>query len=124
MPIPSLPAEIRELMTVEVSWEKSTGKDGYGQHTYATAATLRCWWEPHASTGVEATRDEHGTMIEPKYDMYFTGDDPRVRSIAVSDRFTIPAIDAATKPLQAIRVATVNGPPFDNSYPWMVVVSL
>jgi len=124
MPIPSLPVEIRELMTVEVTWEKSLGKDGYGQHIYDNPVTLKCWWEAHSTGGVEARRDERGTMIEPQYDLYFTGDDPRVRGMAVADRFTVPAIDASNRPLQAIRVATFAGPPFDNSNPWMVVVSL
>ena len=125
MPIPSLPAEIRELMTVPVVWEKSGGVNGMGEPSFSNPVTLNAWVEPHTSSGgVDAVRRADGVVVEPQYVLYFSGDDPRVRNMAVSDRFTVPGVDAQGRPLEALSVGTLAGPNFDNTNPWLVSVTL
>lgn len=126
MPIPSLPAEIKELMTLAVVWEKFEGFDGHAEPAYANPVELACWLEPHGTdtVGVRVYRRQDGTTVEPQYTMYFTGDNPQVRGMSVYDRFTIPSIDAEDKPLEALNVSTFGGPPFDNRNPWLVAVTL
>lgn len=125
-PPTSLPPLLKELMTVEVTWEASTGQDGYGQSGYAAPVTLIGWVEPYGlAGGVEATRRQDGSIVDIQYELYFTGDDIRARTFTILDRFTLPeTVDAQQRPLQPVRVSTLAGPPFDNTNPWLVTVSL
>lgn len=124
----SLPPEIKELMTVSVTWEASGTIDGYGQWTYASPVTLVGWLEPHSdaiSAGATAYRRADGTVVEPKYDLYLDGDNSNARAVKLWDRFTLPSvIGASADPLQAVHVETFAGPPFDNVNPWLVLVVL
>lgn len=125
-PPTSLPPQLAELMTVEVTWEASTGQDGYAKVSYAAPVTLTGWVEPYGiAGGVEAIRRQDGTMVEPQYELYFDGDDARARGFTILDRFTLPeTVDAQLRPLQAVRISTLAGPPFDNTDPWLVTVTL
>lgn len=132
MPPASLPIEIRELMTTTVSWESFQGFDGHVEPTYAPAIPLTCWQEAHGSStgGLEVFRRADGTVVEPAYDLYFSGDDQYARQIQLYDRFLVKAvgmIGADTvnpQELQAIRVDTLLGPPFDDRNPWLIIVTL
>lgn len=125
----SLPAEIRELLTTTVQWESFQGFDGHAEPSYAPAIALVCWQEAHgtssASGGLQVFRRADGTVVEPSWDLYFSGDDPRARQIQVYDRFFPGGIgtDPAQK-LQAVRVNTLLGPPFDDRNPWLIQVTL
>lgn len=124
----SLPPDIAQLMTTVVTWESSgDGPDGHGQWTYGPAIDLTCWTEPHVggeNAGATAIRKPDGTVVEPQIDLYFNGDDPYARQIQLWDRFTSPIIAGGNKPLQALKVETMYGPPFDNQNPWLIVVLL
>ena len=125
-PPTALPAQIAELMTVYVKWEASLGQDGHGQSGYSAPVTLVGWVEPYGiSGGVEVMRRADGTQVNPSYDLYFDGDDARVRGFTILDRFTMPsAVETPTRPLQPLKIATLAGPPFDNENPWLVSVTL
>jgi hypothetical protein len=126
-PPTSLPAQIAELRTVDVTWEAATAQDGYAQPGYAAPVTLKAWVEPFGFSvgGVEATRRPDETTVEPQYELYFRGDDVAPRSMTTLDRFTLPeTVDAQQRPLQPIRVATLAGPPFDDQTPWIIAVTL
>ena len=125
-PPTAMPPQIAELRTVDVIWEAATGQDGYGQVGYAAPVTLQAWVEPYGLTGgVESTRRQDGTVVEPQYELYFRGDDVSSRAISSTDRFTLPeTVDAQQRPLQPVRVSTLAGPPFDNPTPWLVTVTL
>lgn len=124
----SCPAEIAEVMSQEVMWESFLGFDGHAEPTYAPAIPLKCWIEAHGAMadtgGLSAHRTVDKTVVEPTWDIYFSGDDEDAREIKVYDRFTPPGVgtDDAQK-LQANRVNTLYGPPFDNRYPTLIMVS-
>lgn len=126
--IPSCPPEIKAMMTVPVVWESWDGFDGHAEPSYAPAITLYCFQEAHGgpgrSGGLMAERDASITTVEPRWDLFFDPDQPNVRSIKLYDRFTPGGVGAEAQSLQAVRVNTFYGPPFDNRYPWLVVVSL
>lgn len=116
-------------MTTTVAWEAvlADGPDGYGQWAYAAPVDLTCWTEPHGigvNSGQTAVRKPDGTVVDPDWDYYFDGDDPLARQIKLWDRFTPGGIGNEGKKLQALVVETMYGPPFDNTNPWLVVVSL
>ncbi len=123
----STPPEVAELMTATVSWEHATGRDGAGQPTYASPVTLSCWQEEasQGSGGMVITRRADGTLVEPQWHLYFSGDDANARLIGLYDRFTTTAVgqDASQK-LQPLRVNTRRGPDFDNAHPWLIEVVL
>lgn len=125
-PPTALPAQIAELMTVEVTWEASLGQDGYAQSGYAAPVTLEGWVEPYGiSGGVVVTRRGDGTVAEPSYELYFDGDDVRAQGFTILDRFTLPsAVETPLRPLQPIKIATMAAPPFDNEAPWLIQVTL
>lgn len=125
-PPTSLPPLLRELMTVDVIWEHATGQDGYAQISYDAPVTLSGWVEPYGlAGGVEARRTGQGTAVEPQYELYFSGDDVTSREMSLDDRFTLPdTVDAAARPLQPVRISTLDGPPFDNTHPWLVTLTL
>lgn len=125
-PPTSLPPQLAELMTVDVTWEAAGSQDGYGQPSYAAPVTLVGWVEPYGlAGGVEATRRQDGTIVEPQYELYFTGDDARARAFTILDRFTLPVtVDAQQRPLQPVRIGTLAAPPFDRVNPWLVTVTL
>lgn len=123
----SLPPDIKALMSTQITWEASTGPDGYGQWTYATPVSLTCWTEPHLigrESGAIAHRKPDGTVVEPILDIYLDGDNPLVRRIKLWDRFTPTGIGNEGVALQALHVETMYGPPFDNRNPWLVIVML
>lgn len=124
----SLPRDITALMTTLVTWEPiGAGPDGYGQWTYGPAQELTCWTEPHGqgiNSGQTAVRSLDGTVVDPDWDYYFSGDDPLARKIKLWDRFTPGGIGTEAKSLQALIVETMYGPPFDNRNPWLIIVSL
>ncbi len=125
MPIPSLPAEIKELMTVPVTWEKALGQDGYGQQSYAPALTLKCWAEEYgfSSGGMIGARKGAATDVDPKYSLYFPGDDSNARAFSMYDRFTVSVVFGDDKPLQPSVINTIHGPNFDNKNPWLIQVA-
>lgn len=128
----SLPLEIRELMTTTVQWESFQGFDGHAEPSYAAAIPVSCWQEAHGygSGGLEVFRKADGTVVEPIYDLYFSGDDQYAKQFQLYDRFLISAVGIPsadqTDPqhLQAVRVDTLLGPPFDNRNPWLIIVTL
>jgi hypothetical protein len=124
----SLPPEIKELMTVTVTWEKFQGFDEYAQpKAYGPAVELRCWIEPHLSTtasGETVTRTRDGTVVDPDFDLYFDGDDTQAQQIRLWDRFTVGGVGSEGRQLQALAVSPMYGPPFDNRNPWLIVVAL
>jgi hypothetical protein len=126
-PATALPAEIAELMTVGVTWEHAIGTDGYGQPHFAAPVTLKAWVEEHGMIqgGLDVIRKPDGTMVNPQYDLFFDGDDSRVQSFTLQDRFTLPSIVAgATLTTEPLYLSTKFGPPFDNQAPWLVQVTL
>lgn len=124
----SLPADIKQLMTTKIVWESAkTGPDGYGQWTYGPALELKCWIEPHLigkESGAIAHRRPDGTVVEPILDVYLDGDDHLARQVQLWDRFTPPGVATVGKPLQAVHVETMYGPPYDNRQPWLIIVML
>lgn len=128
MPI-SLPPEIRSLMTQEVVWEAFQGFDGHAEPSYAPARSLTCWQEAHGVSGgaggMEVFRRADGTTVEPRWDLYFNGDDRDARTIQLYDRFTPGGVttDDAQR-LQCVMVNTLYGPNFDNQNPWLILVTL
>lgn len=125
-PTSSLPVEIKELMTVTVTWESFLGFDGHAEPSYAAPVTLSCWQEAHSlmQTGLEAVRQADLTVSDPDWDLFFSGDDPNAQQIKLYDRFTPGGFASSTAmTLQATSVNTIYGPPFDNSNPWLIVVA-
>ena len=113
------------MMTVPVVWESWQDFDGHAEPVYGPEITLYCFQEGHTGTGLNAIRNANGTVVEPTWDLYFNPDDPQVRSIKLYDRFTPGGVGTdAAQQLQAVRVNTFYGPPFDNRFPWLVVVTL
>lgn len=130
-PYTSLPAEIRELMTnVTVLWEQSLATDLHAQWTYASPVELNCWMEGEgygSDTGTTNSRANFNQTIlqqtrRPELDMYFDGDDTRVQSFKMTDRFTPPTTANAGVKLMPTAIETFYGPPFDNETPWIVKV--
>ena len=126
MPIPSCPPEIAALMTVTVLWETFRGFDGHAEPSYGPAIELSCWQEPHGLTsgGGAALRLADGTTVEPQVELFFSGDDPNALRIQLYDRFTPTGVAIVDQSLQAVRVTTLYGPPFDNQNPWLIQVTL
>lgn len=127
MPVANCPPEIRALMTVSVGWESFIDFDGHGDPSYRPLIQLKCWFEEYSVSqgGMVANRRPDVTVVEPEYHMYFAGDDSRVRTFTLYDRFTTYAVgDSVLQVLQPIRINTMYGPPFDNRNPWMVEVAL
>ena len=127
MPPASLPLEIRELMTARVGWEHWLGFDGHAEPTYAPLIPVSCWQEEYSVSqgGMVAMRRADGTVVEPQWHLYFSGDDPNALLFTLYDRFTTSAIgDGPEQVLQPVRVNTVFGPPFDNRHPWLIEVAL
>lgn len=123
----SLPPEIMALMTVPVTWEGFLGFDGHAEPSYAPAINLLCWQESHGLTGggLEAFRNADGTVVEPQYDLYFDGRTKCALQFQMYDRFTpVGAGTLGQQSLQAVRIATFYGPPFDNRNPWIIQVTL
>lgn len=123
----SLPREIWELMTIQVTWESFLGFDGHAEPSYAAPVQLTCWQEAHGLTGggLEAFRLADGTTVEPQWDLYFDGDQTNVQDIQLYDRFTPVGVGSdSTQRLQAVRVNTFYGPNWDNTNPWLIQVTL
>lgn len=125
-PPTALPAQIAELMTVDVIWEASLGQDGYAQSAYDDPVTLKGWVEPYGSYGgILISRTGDTTVALPSYELYFDGDDERAQSFTILDRFTLPsAVETPTRPLQPIKIGTLAPPPFDNEAPWLIQVTV
>lgn len=126
-PTLSLPRDIWELMTTTVVWEAFLGFDGHAEPSYASPIYVTCWQESHGLTGggLEVYRRADGTVVEPQWDLLFDGDDANVQNFQLYDRFLPGGIgtDPAQK-LQAVRLATFLGPNFDNTNPWIVLITL
>ncbi len=130
-PPTSLPAEIAELIwNTVVTWEQTTGVDGYGQQTYAAGKVIPCWVEGAGfnETGVGTTRFEGNATLEqtvrdPEVVLYFDGDNADARSFLLTDRFTIniPSTQGQVS-LQPTAINTFYGPNFSNQYPWLIAV--
>lgn len=128
-PTLSLPRDVFELMTVEVIWEAFQGFDGHVEPSYAAPVSLICWQEAHGVSGgaggMEVFRHADGTVVEPRWDLYFDGDNSDVRSFQLYDRFTPSGVTSDSEQrLQAVMVNTLYGPNFDNTNPWLVLVTL
>jgi hypothetical protein len=77
------------------------------------------------SGGVEILRRADGTVVEPVLDLYFSGDDPNAENFKLYDRFTPHNIGLdGTQNLQAVWINTLYGPPFDNTNPWLIRITL
>jgi hypothetical protein len=127
MPIPSTPPEILELMTKKVGWESFLGFDGHAEPSYAPLLMVVCWQEEYSvmSGGMTVFRRADGSVVEPQWHLYFAGDDPNARKMQLYDRFTTFAVgDSPEQVLQAVRINTMYGPPFDNKNPWAIEVAL
>lgn len=123
----SLPRDIWELLTVEVTWEAFQGFDGHAEPSYASPVTLQCWQESHGLVGggLEVFRSADGTVVEPQWDLYFDGDQTNVQDIQLYDRFTPGGVaTVGDQSLQAVRVSTWYGPNWDNTNPWLILVTL
>lgn len=53
---------ITNYLNQTASWAIRTGKDGYGQPTYAAAATIRCRWEDRR----QLVRNAAGAELQSK----------------------------------------------------------
>lgn len=123
----SLPRDIWELMTIDITWEAFQGFDGHAEPSYAAPVTLQCWQESHGLVGggLEVFRAADGTTVEPQWDLYFDGDQTNVQDIQLYDRFTpVGVATVGNQSLQAVRVSTWYGPNWDNTNPWLVLVTL
>lgn len=122
----SCPPEVAELMWNTVAWQAFIAFDGYAQPTYAASKNLSCWIEGHNFQGLEANRKANVTEVEPRYDLFFSGDSADARSISLYDLFTIGPIGATLldQQLQPIEISTGYGPNFDNTNPWIIRVTL
>ena len=123
MAIASTPPEILALMTTTVGWESFLGFDGHAEPRYAPLIDLRCWQEPHppGEGGLDVYRRADNTVVEPRWDFYFSGDDPNAKKIRLYDRFSPKFSDG--KSLQAVRVSVLSGPNFDNRNVWLIQVT-
>lgn len=124
----SLPLDVKALMTVPVLWEAFTGFDVFAQpNAYAAGITLYCWQELHglSDAGMKPHRHIDETIVEPIYNLFFDGDDARVLTFTLYDRFTPNGVFSSSQQrLQATFIETMFGPNFDNVNPWLVAVSL
>ncbi len=65
------------------------------------------------------------TVVEPKWNLLFSGDDPLARQFQLYDRFTSSGTaQGPEQSLQAVRIDTIYGPPFDDRFPWLIIVTL
>jgi hypothetical protein len=129
MPIPSCPPEIKQLMTNTVLWESWLGFDGHAEPSYGPQIPVSCFQEAFGTMssegGLGVLRRADGTVVQPLWDLFFDGDNPVVLSFQVYDRFTPGGVGSdSTQALQAIRINTLYGPPFDNKHPWVVQVTV
>lgn len=129
MPIPSCPPEIKQIMIDPVVWEPFLGFDGHAEPSYGPALTLYCFQEAFgtmsADGGIAAIRGPNGTVVVPYWDLFFDGDNEDAREFQLYDRFTPAGIGSSpAQQLQAIRINTMFGPPFDSKRPWLVVVTV
>lgn len=124
--IPSLPPEIKALMTVPIVWEQFDGFDGHAEPSYEPPYTLYCFQEAHGSGsgGLDVVRHADGTTVVPTWDFYFDGDNYDAEQFTVYDRFTPEGAGNDDESLQAIRINTFVGPNFDNKNPWLIVVTV
>lgn len=126
-PATTLPFDIKELQTVEVTWESFQGMDGHGSPMYASPVTLTGWLEESGMIqgGEEAIRMADMTSTSLHYMLFLAGDDPNARQVTPFDRFTLPEIvGGPTLTTQAQFVNTFFGPNWDNQAPWLIQVSL
>ena len=126
-PSVSCPPEIKELMTVPVTWEKFLGFDGKADPSYAAPVTLYCYKESHGlmQGGLEAIRKADETTADPDWDLFFSGDDVSPESFSLYDRFTVHvAVGDTGFTTQPASINTIVGPNFDNTNPWLICVSL
>lgn len=121
----ALDANIRALMKLTCTWEKSTGLNSHADPTYAAAVTVLCYYEESVGVlgGVHAVRKADSDTFEPGFDIYFDGTDATVQSFAMNDKFTIPAlaemkVKTASQPK---RMMTFFGP---GGNPWVRQVCL
>lgn len=124
-PATSTPPEIRELLTVTVSWEKFQSFDAHSQPSYAAPVTLSCWSEASGmfTGGIDVDRGKTATTGEPGLSLFFDGDDVRVQGFSLYDRFTIGDIGSNSQQrLQPSMINSSHGPNFDNVNPWLVSV--
>ena len=115
-------------------WESAndtTGRDVFGQPSYAAPLEINCWMEPEG-IGVNAGMTDSrapisGTILEqtrrPELSLYFDGDDANVRSFKMTDRFTPPTTAGAGIAMMPTVIETLHGPNFDNLNPWVVRVA-
>ena len=131
-PAASLPYSIKELLTnTSVLWEQSGAVDVFGQPSYAPAVEIDCWMEPEgigSNVGMTNSRaNVNQTILQqtrrPELSLYFDGDDSRVRSFKLTDRFTPLTTGGAGVELMPTTIETLYGPPFDNRNPWLVIVA-
>ncbi len=129
-PATSLPFAIKELMTyTSVTWEETLGQNQHGEINYVAPVEIPCWMEGEGfvNAGVNAARAQGNAIIEQmtrelELELYFDGDDSRVQSFKMTDRFTPNNPGGAGIALQPTIINTFWGPNFDNASQWLTVV--
>lgn len=117
-----LDQNIVSAMQNTVSWEAYAAQDGHGDVTYAAAVVLSCWIEAAGlDGGMMGLRQPHADVLDAELDLYFDGNDARVKSFTMNDRFTISTETTASKAVQPVRINVFRGPVDDY---WITVVSL
>jgi hypothetical protein len=126
MPYPSTPPEISEMMKTTCTWEQFIGFDGHGEPSYEPGLELKCHQEAHSlmQTGLSGHRQAELTTAYPDFELYFAGDDLNAQSFSLYDRFTPHGVATSSSiRLQPNNINTVYGPPYDNTNPWLIIVS-
>jgi hypothetical protein len=105
----SIDPEFLDMMPTEVSWERKTGADQYGNDTYATAITLCVRVEP-LTVSLAVTTQQAGAMMASIGQTTTVIADLTTPRIAAGDRLTIIEDDMALVVNVAVVHRDENGP--------------
>lgn len=115
------PAEITNLMTNTVTWERFIGQDGHAVEKYAAPLTVPCWFEEKGmSGGTQRVTQPGKTTMQPLIDIYMDCDQIDASEVTLRDRFTY-FVNGQKFFSQPDRLNIGYGP--DGS-PWTLVVTL
>lgn len=118
----TLDPNIASLLTETVQWQAKTGLDKFGQDTWASAVTLKCY-PAYGSTMIQK---RGGTIYTSKQALIFDANDPNVQKFQLGDRFTSVGIAGGqTNEAQEIAPAYSPGPSLNEANSaWLVEVYL
>lgn len=117
-----LDQNLAALLTTDVVWTAKTGVDEFGQDTWASPVTLKCY----PAFGARQLQKPDGSIYVSAQALYFDADDANVQSFQLGDKFTAPGIAGGmSMEAQQIEPNYSPGPHFgDPLDAWLVEVSL